>query len=106
MVPFLLSALHVDDKLIDTGVAVPHFVQAKDGFHSIGAVEASTEFNKIIEEILWRDGSEEIVRVTQLLNSRFFDVGHDQVARADFHCTDPVFVVCYCITYMFHAAHL
>ena len=104
-VQFLLSVLHVDDELIDTRVAVPLFVQAKDEFHAREAVKASTEFSNMIEEILWRDGGEENVRVMQLLNPRCFDVGDDQVARANFHCTDPVLVVCSCLPYMFHAAH-
>ena len=81
-------------------------MKAEDEFYAGGAVEASAEFGKIIEEISWRDGGEEGVGVTQLLNPHCFDVGDDEVVRANFHCTDPVFVVCPRLTYVFHAAHL
>ena len=64
VVQFVLIFLHVDDELIDTGVSVPHFVKAEDEFYAGRAVEASTKFGKIIKEILWRDGGEEVVRVT------------------------------------------
>ena len=77
-----MSVLHVDDELIDAGVAVPYFVQAGDEFHAKGAVETSTEFSKMIEEILCRGGGEEGVRVTQLLNSNFFGICNDQVVCA------------------------
>ena len=71
-----------------------------------GGVEASTNFRKMIKEILWRDGGEEGVWVTQLLNLRCFDVGNDEVARADFHCIDPDLVFLPHLPYVFHDAHL
>ena len=105
-VQFLLRNLHVDDELIEAGVAVPYFVQAEDEFHAGGAVKASTKSSKMIKEISWRDGSEEGIRVTQLLNPHCFDVGNDQVAHVNFYCTHPVLVVRSCLPYIFHAAHL
>ena len=44
--------------------------------------------------------------MTQLLNPRGVDVGDNEVARADFHCTDMVLVVHPRLPYVFHAAHL
>ena len=90
-VRFIFSVLHVDDEFINAGVAVPHFVEDENEFYAGGAVESSTEFGKMIKEISWRDGGEEGVWVTQLLNKGCFDVGDDEVARADFHCMYPVF---------------
>ena len=39
-------------------------MKAEDEFYAGRAVEASTEFGKITKEILWRDGGEEVMRVT------------------------------------------
>ena len=78
-VQFILSVLHVNYNLVDAWVAVLHVLKAEDEFYAGGEVKASTKFGKMIKKSWCRYSGKEGTRLTQLLNSRCFDVSGDEV---------------------------